>query len=50
MLCISHVDFETEEGLNKALKNHGGDLMADFPNYTNIAPEIYVCGVLTSGT
>jgi hypothetical protein len=23
--------------------------MADFPNYTNIDPEIYVCDVLTSG-
>ena len=50
VLCISHVDFKTEDGLSKALKIHGADLMADFPNYTNIDPDIYVCRVLTSGT
>jgi uncharacterized protein (TIGR02118 family) len=49
VVCIAHVDFETEEGLGKALKIHGATLMADFPNYTNIDPEIYVCDVLTSG-
>ena len=49
VVCISHVDFENEEGLAKAMEVHGGDLMADFPNYTNIDPEIYVCSVLTSG-
>jgi uncharacterized protein (TIGR02118 family) len=49
VVCIAHVDFETEDGLNKALKVHGATLMADFPNYTNIDPEIYICGVLTSG-
>jgi uncharacterized protein (TIGR02118 family) len=50
VICISHVDFESEEGLARALEVHGADLMADFPNYTTIDPEIYVCSVLTSGT
>jgi uncharacterized protein (TIGR02118 family) len=50
IVCICHVDFESEESLSKALKVHGEEMMADFPNYTNIDPEIYVCGVLTSGT
>lgn len=49
VVCIAHVDFENEEALAKALEAHGADLMADFPNYTNIDPEIYVCSVLTSG-
>ena len=50
VVCISHVDFENEDGLSKALEVHGAEMMADFPNYTNIDPEIYVCGILTSGT
>ena len=50
VICISHVDFESEDGLSKALEIHGAQLMADFPNYTNIDPEIYVSGILTSGT
>jgi uncharacterized protein (TIGR02118 family) len=49
VICVAHVDFETEDGLSKALKVHGAALMADFPNYTNIEPEIDVCDVLTSG-
>jgi len=50
VVCIAHVDFENEGGLSKALEVHGAALMADFPNYTNIEPDIYVCEVLTSGT
>ena len=50
VVCISHVDLENESGLSKALEVHGTALMADFPNYTNIEPDIYVCEVLTSGT
>jgi len=49
IICISHVDFDSEENLSKAMEIHGEELKADFPNYTNIDPEIYVCGVLTSG-
>ena len=48
-ICISHVDFESEAGLVKALEEHGDEMMADFINYTNIDPEIHVCEILTSG-
>ena len=49
IVCITHVDFEDEAGLNQALERHGGEMMADFPNYTDIAPEIQVCRILTTG-
>jgi len=49
VICISHVDFESEEGLSKALQVHAAALEVDFPNYTNIDPEMYVCRILTSG-
>lgn len=47
LVCITHVDFETEAKLNKALDVQGATLMADFQNYTNIDPEIYVCELLS---
>jgi uncharacterized protein (TIGR02118 family) len=49
VVCITHLDLERESDLSKALEIHGAALMADFPNYTNIQPEIYVCEVLTRG-
>ena len=49
VVCISHVDFENEDGLTRALGIHASELMADFPNYTNIDPEIHVREVLASG-
>jgi uncharacterized protein (TIGR02118 family) len=49
VVCITHVDFEKESDLSKALEIHGAALMADFHNYTNIQPAIYVCEMLTSG-
>ncbi len=48
VVCITHVDFESESDLSKALEIHGPALMADFPSYTNIEPETYVCEILTS--
>ena len=48
VVCISHVEFEYEDGLSKALEVHGAELMSDCSNHTNCDPEIYVCGVLTS--
>ena len=50
IVCVTHVDFEDETGLRKALELHGEKMMADFPNYTDIDPEIQVCQVLTTGT
>lgn len=49
VLCVSHVDLESEEALTDALAKHGDEMMADFPNYTNITPEIFVCEILTTG-
>jgi uncharacterized protein (TIGR02118 family) len=49
LICITHVDFENESDLSKALEIHGAALMADFHNFTNIQPAIYVCEVLTRG-
>lgn len=49
VVCITHLDLERESDFSKALEIHGAALMADFPNYTNIQPEIYVCEVLTTG-
>ncbi|MEM7173016.1 MAG: EthD family reductase [Pseudomonadota bacterium] len=47
--CITHVDFEDEACLTKALTLHGEEMMADFVNYTDIEPEIHICEVLTTG-
>lgn len=49
VVCITHLDLKRESDLARALEKHGATLMADFPNYTNIQPAIYVCEVLTSG-
>jgi uncharacterized protein (TIGR02118 family) len=46
VVCMTHIDFESEDAFTDALTIHGAELKADFPKYTNIDPEIYVCEVL----
>jgi uncharacterized protein (TIGR02118 family) len=48
LVCITHVDFENESDLSRALEIHGAALMADFHSFTNIQPALYVCEMLTS--
>ena len=49
MICITHLDLERETDLSRTLEIHGTAPMADFLNYKNVQPEIYVCEVLTAG-
>src|SRR5262245_8652659 len=37
-----HMYFNTLADFQKAMGQHGRELMADIPNYTNIAPQIQI--------
>ncbi len=39
---------ESQEAFDAALAEHGGDIMNDIPNYTNVAPELVVGDVAGS--
>jgi len=47
-VCITHVDFDDKERLLEGLERHGAELQEDFPNYTNIEPEVQICEVYST--
>jgi len=44
--CITHLDFESLDGLRAGMEAHGSALREDFARYTDIAPLATVCEVL----
>ena len=47
-VCVTHVDFEDKDRLLAGIERHGTTLQADFPNYTNIEPEVQICEVFAT--
>jgi uncharacterized protein (TIGR02118 family) len=45
-VAIGHVYFPSLEGFQKGMGQHGKEIMADVPNYTNIPPQIQISEVL----
>ena len=39
--CIGYFYFESLDGLQRGMDAHGGELIADVPNYTDITPQLY---------
>jgi uncharacterized protein (TIGR02118 family) len=44
--CVAHVDFSDMAGLKRGLEEHGEELLADVPNYTDIEPEVQISEVV----
>jgi uncharacterized protein (TIGR02118 family) len=45
-VCIGHVYFNSVQDFQKGMGTHGKEIMADIPNYTNIAPIIQISEVI----
>jgi hypothetical protein len=43
-----HAELATIDGFKRGFEKHGEELSADFPNYTNIAPEIQISEIVKS--
>jgi uncharacterized protein (TIGR02118 family) len=41
-ICVGSLAFDSVENLQKGLAAHGGEIIGDIPNYTNIEPVIQV--------
>jgi uncharacterized protein (TIGR02118 family) len=42
-----HIYFNTLADFQKGMGQHGQELMADIPNYTNIAPQIQISEIVS---
>ncbi len=45
-VCVSHAEISTIDDLRRGLEEHGEELFADIPNYTNIEPEIQISEIV----
>jgi hypothetical protein len=43
---ITFLAFNTTDELNKGMGTHGGELLGDIPNFTDVQPQTQVCRVL----
>jgi uncharacterized protein (TIGR02118 family) len=46
-VCIGHVYFTSLAEFQKGMGVHGGGIMADIPNYTNIAPTMQISEIVS---
>lgn len=46
--CIGYLYFNSVEDLQKGLAAHGGPIMGDIPNYTNVQPAIQISEIVGS--
>lgn len=44
--CIGHLYFNSTADFQNAMRAHGGELLGDLPNFTNIEPEIQVSEIV----
>jgi uncharacterized protein (TIGR02118 family) len=42
VVACAHLIFESLQGFQAGMKEHGGAVMADIANYTDIAPQILI--------
>jgi uncharacterized protein (TIGR02118 family) len=45
-VAVGHVYFPSVDGFRKGMEQHGKEIMADIPNYTNIQPQIQISEIL----
>ena len=45
-ICILHIEFPTIDDFKRGFEKHSAELLADIPNYTNIAPEIQISEIV----
>lgn len=46
IVVIMHLYFETLEGFQQAMKDHGAEVVGDVPNYTDLQPQLHVSEVV----
>lgn len=44
-VCLGHVYFDSLDGFRKGMGEHGKEILADVPNYTNIPPQMQISEV-----
>jgi uncharacterized protein (TIGR02118 family) len=44
--CIGHLYFDSVAEFQQAMGKHGKELLADVPNFTNIAPEMQISEII----
>jgi uncharacterized protein (TIGR02118 family) len=45
-VAIGHVYFNSLDGFQKGMGQHGKEIMGDVPNYTNIQPQIQISEII----
>ena len=45
-VAIGHVCFNSLDGFQKGMGQHGKEIMGDVPNYTNIQPQIQISEII----
>lgn len=45
-VAVGHVYMNALEGFQKGMGQHGKEIMADIPNYTNIQPQIQISEII----
>lgn len=46
-IAVAHLYFNTVEEVHEAFKAHGGQIMGDIKNYTDITPQFQISELLT---
>jgi uncharacterized protein (TIGR02118 family) len=46
-MCVGVINIESMDALATAFGAHGDEIMGDIPNFTNVAPVIYVGDVVS---
>ncbi len=41
-MCVATIEIDSIESLAAAFAAHGGEIMGDIPNFTNVQPTMYV--------
>lgn len=41
-VAVCHIIMDSLEGFQTGMKEHGKDIMADVPNYTNLTPQVQI--------
>jgi uncharacterized protein (TIGR02118 family) len=45
-VAVGHVYFDTLEGFQRGMTQHGREILGDIPNYTNISPTIQISEII----
>lgn len=45
-VAVGHVYFDTLEGFQRGMNQHGREILGDIPNYTDISPTIQISEII----